>query len=157
MEDDLMELASLLLGKTKAVLIFTSSNRLETRTNTTPCQSVLEAKVPKHISKRIMKASLTVRYTSTSLWTKLIRIFVLASLEDLIRHGLYALRETLQQDKELTIQNTSIGILGSASDDEKKPAPAGAFRILENEEILPFLTKFQLAKAMGSADVQMSG
>lgn len=36
------------------------------------------------------------------------------SLDELIKHGLHALRETLQQDKELTIHNTSIGIVGVA-------------------------------------------
>lgn len=35
-----------------------------------------------------------------------------ASLEELIKHGLHALRDTLQQDKELTIHNTSLGIVG---------------------------------------------
>ncbi|GAA6022434.1 hypothetical protein JCM11491_005504 [Sporobolomyces phaffii] len=38
--------------------------------------------------------------------------FPTASLDDLIRHGLHALRDTLQQDKELTVENTSIGIVG---------------------------------------------
>ena len=33
-------------------------------------------------------------------------ILLLGSLEKLIQHGLHALRETLQQDKELTINNT---------------------------------------------------
>jgi 20S proteasome subunit alpha 6 len=33
-------------------------------------------------------------------------------LEELIRHGLQALRDTLQQDKELNIENTSIAIVG---------------------------------------------
>jgi 20S proteasome subunit alpha 6 len=35
-----------------------------------------------------------------------------ASLEELVRHGLQALRDTLQQDKELNINNTSLGIVG---------------------------------------------
>jgi len=35
-----------------------------------------------------------------------------ADLETLIKHGLHALRDTLQQDKELNILNTSIGIVG---------------------------------------------
>lgn len=61
------------------------------------------------------------------------------SLEDLIRHGLHALRETLQQDKELTINNTSIGIIGPASEHESGVPPSGPFRILENEAIEPFL------------------
>lgn len=36
----------------------------------------------------------------------------IASLEELVRHGLQALRDTLQQDKELNIHNTSLGIVG---------------------------------------------
>jgi 20S proteasome subunit alpha 6 len=63
----------------------------------------------------------------------------LASLEDLIRHGLHALRETLQQDKELTINNTSIGIVGPASQHEKAVPPGGPFRILEGEIVEPYL------------------
>ncbi|GAA5959228.1 hypothetical protein JCM3765_005114 [Sporobolomyces pararoseus] len=38
--------------------------------------------------------------------------FPTCSLEELIKHGLNALRDTLQQDKELTVENTSIGIVG---------------------------------------------
>lgn len=99
--------------------------------------------------------------------------FSIASLEDLIRHGLHALRETLQQDKELNVNNTSIGLIGPRSEHEKKGVqPEGAFRILENEAIEPFL-KTMVAKedppapapaasssgpaASGSGDVQMSG
>jgi 20S proteasome subunit alpha 6 len=63
----------------------------------------------------------------------------LGSLEDLIRHGLHALRETLQQDKELNINNTSIGIVGPASQHEKAVPPSGPFRILEGVVVEPFL------------------
>ncbi|KAJ7638530.1 hypothetical protein FB45DRAFT_976678 [Roridomyces roridus] len=64
------------------------------------------------------------------------------SLEDLIRHGLHALRETLQQDKELNVNNTSIGIIGSASTHEGA-VPSGRFRILEGETIEPFLQSME--------------
>jgi len=64
--------------------------------------------------------------------------FIDASLEDLIRHGLHALRETLQQDKELNVNNTSIGIVGPASALESGGSPR-VFRILENEAVKPFL------------------
>jgi len=97
------------------------------------------------------------------------------NLEELIRHGLHALRETLQQDKELTTNNTSIGILGPRSVHE----PAGTsvdFRILEGTPIEAYLQTMQpkevpppsapaaaSASASGSAppggsdeDVQMS-
>ncbi|CAO3622212.1 unnamed protein product [Mucor hiemalis] len=38
--------------------------------------------------------------------------FTEAPLEELVRHGLQALRDTLQQDKDLNIHNTSLGIVG---------------------------------------------
>lgn len=37
------------------------------------------------------------------------------SLDELIQHGLSALRDTLQQDKTLTLKNTSIAIIGPAT------------------------------------------
>ena len=61
------------------------------------------------------------------------------TLEELIRHGLHALRETLQQDKELTISNTSIGIVGPGGVHEQNVSPEGNFRILEGEIIEPYL------------------
>ncbi|KAJ6539047.1 20S proteasome subunit [Mycena capillaripes] len=61
------------------------------------------------------------------------------SLEDLVRHGLHALRETLQQDKELNVNNTSIGIIGPAGSHETGVPPAGPFRILEGEKVELFL------------------
>lgn len=63
----------------------------------------------------------------------------LGSLEDLVKHGLHALRETLQQDKELNVNNTSIGIVGPASVHETGILPSGPFRILEGEKVEPFL------------------
>lgn len=62
-----------------------------------------------------------------------------ASLEELITHGLHALRETLQQDKELTIANTSIGIVGPASTHERGIPSGGPFRILEGEPVEVYL------------------
>ena len=60
-------------------------------------------------------------------------------MEELIRHGLHALRETLQQDKELTINNTSIGIIGPGGAHEQDVSAAGDFRILEGEPIEVYL------------------
>ncbi|EMD41011.1 20S proteasome subunit [Gelatoporia subvermispora B] len=65
--------------------------------------------------------------------------FMDCSLEELITHGLHALRETLQQDKGLTINNTSIGIVGLAGAHEKDVPPEGPFRILEGETIQVYL------------------
>lgn len=46
-----------------------------------------------------------------------------------MRHGLLALRDTLQQDKELNIHNTSLAIVGK---DRK-------FQIIEGEDLQPYL------------------
>ncbi|ORZ18760.1 N-terminal nucleophile aminohydrolase [Absidia repens] len=52
-----------------------------------------------------------------------------ASLEELVRHGLQALRDTLQQDKELNIQNTSLGIVGKGT----------PFEIIEGDALQKYL------------------
>jgi len=69
--------------------------------------------------------------------------FETSSLEELINHGLHALRETLQQDKELTNLNTAIGIVGPRCDLEKgvKIKAGGAFRILQDEKVDAFLAQ----------------
>ncbi|ORX33383.1 putative proteasome subunit alpha type 1 [Kockovaella imperatae] len=63
-----------------------------------------------------------------------------ASLPELINHGLSALHDTLQQDKFLTIQNTSIAIIGPSSDEVEDISISGAakrgnFRVWENEHV----------------------
>ncbi|CAI2173764.1 5161_t:CDS:10 [Funneliformis geosporum] len=55
--------------------------------------------------------------------------FAEASLEELVRHGLHALRDTLQQDKELNNRNCSIGIVGA---DQK-------FQIIEGDALQDYL------------------
>ena len=70
------------------------------------------------------------------------RVVVVGGLEDLIRHGLHALRETLQQDKELTINNTAIGIVGPGGVHEAANT-AVDFRILEGSPIEPYLHTMQ--------------
>ncbi|SAM01760.1 hypothetical protein [Absidia glauca] len=52
-----------------------------------------------------------------------------ATLEELVRHGLQALRDTLQQDKELNIQNTSLGVVGKDQ----------SFEIIEGEALQKYL------------------
>ncbi|KAH8992987.1 20S proteasome subunit [Lactarius akahatsu] len=69
--------------------------------------------------------------------------FADCDLEDLIRHGLHALRETLQQDKELTINNTAIGIVGPAGVHEGTGTSVD-FRILEGPPIEVYLQTMQL-------------
>ncbi len=73
-----------------------------------------------------------------------------ASLHDLIMHGLRALRDTLQQDKELTEQNLSIGIVGV-----DRP-----FEIIEEAAVQPFLEALKADGGLGrptrkTSDVEM--
>ncbi|KAK0490667.1 20S proteasome subunit [Armillaria novae-zelandiae] len=90
--------------------------------------------------------------------------FADCDLDELIRHGLHALRETLQQDKELNVNNTSIGIVGPASSKETDASPTGAFRILEGEKVdafvktmIPKETDAPAAPTTTDEDVQMAG
>ncbi|KAI9207148.1 nucleophile aminohydrolase [Polychytrium aggregatum] len=55
--------------------------------------------------------------------------FADASLDDLIVHGLRALRDSLQQDKELNVSNCSIGIVGKGQ----------SFTLIEGEELQRYL------------------
>lgn len=57
--------------------------------------------------------------------------FPSASPEELILHGLRALRDSLAQDKELTIENTSIALVGEGQE----------FKIIENEDAKEWLEK----------------
>lgn len=53
------------------------------------------------------------------------------SLDELIVHGLNALRDTLAQDKTLTFKNTSIAVVGLDT----------PFKLIEDEEITPWLER----------------
>ena len=52
--------------------------------------------------------------------------------EDLVRHGLKALRESLAQDKELTVENTSIGIIGMGPEGKRR---VGGFKLYDGQEV----------------------
>lgn len=63
-----------------------------------------------------------------------------ASLPELINHGLSALSDTLQQDKHLTVANTSLAIIGPSDESIENVALSGAakrgyFRVWENEHV----------------------
>ena len=62
--------------------------------------------------------------------------FADCSRDELIRHGLKALRESLVQDRELTVENTSIGVVGfaSAADGVKKPK-LQPFKVLDGQDV----------------------
>jgi 20S proteasome subunit alpha 6 len=52
--------------------------------------------------------------------------------EELIKHGLRALKESLAQDKELTVDNTSVGIIGIATGGRRK---IESFKLFDGQEV----------------------
>ncbi len=71
----------------------------------------------------------------------------LRSLEDQIRQGFHTLRETLQQDKELTTNDTAIGIIGPDGALEGAGITVD-FRILEGSPIDAYLHTMQPKEAL---------
>ena len=62
--------------------------------------------------------------------------FESASKEELLKHGLLALKESLPQDKELTVENTSVGIIGMGADGKRR---IESFKLYDGPEIQPLL------------------
>jgi len=58
------------------------------------------------------------------------------SKEELIKHGLRALKDSLPQDKELTVDNTSLGIVGVPKDGKSR---IEYFKLYDGQEVSPFL------------------
>lgn len=77
--------------------------------------------------------------------------------EELIQHGLRALKESLSQDKELTVDNTTVGIVGTGTGVGK--GKVDAFRLYEGLEVSGFLesanTDGQQAEAEGAEGQSM--
>lgn len=60
--------------------------------------------------------------------------FLNCGREELIGHALKALKESLSQDKELSIDNTSVGITGTGSDGKVQ-----SFKLYDGQDIGPYL------------------
>lgn len=60
-----------------------------------------------------------------------------SSRDELITHGLRALKETLSQDKELTVDNTSVGVVGLAG--KGANGKIESFKLYEGQQLLPLL------------------
>ncbi|KAI9837431.1 MAG: hypothetical protein M1838_004795 [Thelocarpon superellum] len=58
--------------------------------------------------------------------------FADAGKDELIRHGLRALKESLAQDKELTVENTSVAVIGAKSEQSPK---GEHFRLFDEQEV----------------------
>lgn len=63
--------------------------------------------------------------------------FVECGREELIKHGLRALKESLAQDKELTVDNTSIGVVGVAAPGSRKKVEN--FKLYNDQDVAPLL------------------
>ena len=58
--------------------------------------------------------------------------FESASREELVVHGLTALKESLAQDKELTVENCSVGVVGIRAEGAKA---IEAFKLYDGQEV----------------------
>ncbi len=61
-------------------------------------------------------------------------------MDSLIKHGLYALRETIQNDKELNNLNTSVGVVGKDQ----------VFTVIEGEELQRYLDMLEARPERGA-------
>jgi 20S proteasome subunit alpha 6 len=52
--------------------------------------------------------------------------------EELVKHGLRALKESLAQDKELTVENCSVGVVGIKEEGMKR---IEAFKLYDGAEV----------------------
>ena len=76
--------------------------------------------------------------------------FADASRDELIKHGLLALKESLGQDKELTVDNASLGVTGVAKDGKRK---IETFKLYDGPEIGPLLeAALETSEAAPAAD-----
>lgn len=71
------------------------------------------------------------------------------SREELVQHGLKALRESLAQDKELTIENTSVAVAGVNVEGEKKKIEQ--FKLYDEFEVKEWIDSVG-DKESGNAD-----
>lgn len=66
------------------------------------------------------------------------------SLEELIKHGLRALRDTLPPEVDLNLKNVSIGYVGKGQN----------FKILNDDEISPYLAMIQGEERRGGTGAE---
>lgn len=76
--------------------------------------------------------------------------FADCSRDELVKHGLLALKESLAQDKELTVDNTSLAVIGIGEKDGRKKTEN--FKLYDGQEIGPLLeANVESAPAEGEA------
>lgn len=75
------------------------------------------------------------------------------SKRELINHGVRALQESLAQDKELTMENTSIGVVGR----DPETGKIDSFKLYEGPEATAFLEEASEAQGGGAQAQQGQG
>jgi 20S proteasome subunit alpha 6 len=63
--------------------------------------------------------------------------FAECSRDDLIKHALLGLKESLAQDKELTVDNTSLAVIGVGEKDGRRKLES--FKLYDGQDIAPLL------------------
>ncbi|PHH61721.1 hypothetical protein CDD81_8013 [Ophiocordyceps australis] len=75
--------------------------------------------------------------------------FASCSREELVRHGLCALRESLVQDKKLTVENTSVGLVGV----EPEPGKGvETFKLYDEAEVEHWINSVEEGQTGGGND-----
>lgn len=80
-----------------------------------------------------------------------------ASLEDLVLHGLYALRDTLPQNKDLELDQVSVAVVGPGADADVNSAEARRgekFRVVEGDELRPYMDRLEPKTIPGARATQ---
>ena len=72
------------------------------------------------------------------------------SRDELITHGLRALKETLSQDKELTVDNTSVGVVGLAAEGTR--GRIESFKLYEGQETVPLLEALEASESSSAGE-----
>ncbi|KAL1854356.1 hypothetical protein VTK73DRAFT_8792 [Phialemonium thermophilum] len=80
-----------------------------------------------------------------------------ADRDELVRHGLRALRESLVQDRELTVDNTSVAVVGFAVDPASGKRKREPFRVYDGQEVSEWLDSLGEEKEAGAGDEAASG
>lgn len=78
--------------------------------------------------------------------------FADCSREELVRHGLKALRESLVQDKELTVENTSVGLIGVQGEGMKD---IETFKLYEEFEVKQWIDSVGESQGSGEGEEGM--
>lgn len=81
-----------------------------------------------------------------------VEAFADCSREELVKHGLKALRESLVQDKELTVDNTSVGLVGVQAPGSKA---IEHFKLYEEFEVKQWIDSVADGQASGEAEEAM--